>query len=444
MFLMLRQMSQISRLALPVGISRAGAYLLIMADTMMVGHFDTDQLAFMAMANAMVLIMFMTGTGMQIGTAVLTSQAIGARDREVLGQIWLASILFGFALGLISLVLCFIGDDIFIIIGQSPEISAGAAPILLISAAGLPGGLIFVGCTMFLEAMRRPLAGLVAMVLANLVNIFLNWLWIYSDYSWGDAGQAATAATSIVRWLAALFLVIYTLRQREVLDIILPQGLSGVFATMRKLRRLGYAFGAAQGMESIAFASLTFFAGYLGTRETATFAIVMNVIATCYMGAIGVTTATAVQVGQAVGAGAMADMRRAGWAGALVVTIYMGACALLIQIAAAPLAGLYTADATTFAAVVPALVISGMIYVPDGLQGVLMGALRGAGDVWLPTFLHLLAFLAVMVPATYYFAIIDGLGMTGLIYGTALGVATASIFLACRFYVYGQKHINRL
>ena len=82
--------------------------------------------------------------------------------------------------------------------------------------------------------------------------------------------------------------------------------------------------------------------------------------------------------------------------------------------------------------------------VADGAQGVLMGALRGAGDVWVPTALHLCSFLGVMVPAAGWFALRTELGTPGLMLGTFCGVTLAAVLLAGRFQLLSRRPVKRL
>jgi MATE family multidrug resistance protein len=123
------------------------------------------------------------------------------------------------------------------------------------------------------------------------------------------------------------------------------------------------------------------------------------------MGAVGIGTATAVRVGHAVGRGDRRDMAYAGWTGLATALAYAGTLALVVALLPAPLARLFTEDAAVLAIAVPTLLVASISLVPDSAQGVLMGALRGAGDVWVPTVMHLCSFAVVMVPAAVLLAL---------------------------------------
>ena len=431
-------MLEIAKLALPVSLSRAGMLALVIGDTVMIGRVGTDQLAHYALASAFFLILMMIGNGMLIGTAVLTSQAVGAKQTGQAGVVWRVGLAMALALGSAFWLLTLAGTPFFLAIGEPTDLARGAGRVLVYAGLGVPGAFVFIASSLFLESLRRPLPGFIAMVAANVVNVAAN-AWLLSR---GGGAEGAMLATSLSRWLAALALLVYVLKLSDRAAFNLTGPMTGWRVVTAKMARLGLALGIAQGLESIAFACLTFFAGYLGAVSIAAFTIVMNIIATAFMGAVGITTATVVQVGRAVGAGEA--VARAGWAGVLTVVFFMGAMALMVQTWAAPIGGLFTLDPALLAVVVPALAVAGIIFIPDGMQGVLMGALRGAGEAWVPTWLHLVAFAGVMIPASAYLALGTDLGVMGLVLGTAAGVTAAASVLGVRFFVIARRHVERV
>ena len=118
--------------------------------------------------------------------------------------------------------------------------------------------------------------------------------------------------------------------------------------------------------------------------------------------------------------------------------------AILINIFPFSLAGIFTDDPVLIAIIVPTLLVGSIILICDGAQGVLMGALRGAGDVWIPAALHLFAFLLVMVPTAGWLSLQTTLGTPGLMWGTLCGVTAAAILLAWRFHCISKRSIKRL
>ena len=131
-------------------------------------------------------------------------------------------------------------------------------------------GLVFVGSTLFLEAIRRPRIGLYLMIVANFANLLLNWLLIEGNMGLPAMGASgATLATAIVRWAALAAMIGYIVFFVDNSRYNIRGAMQDAWAIGRKLRGLGYPMGLAQGLESAAFASLTIFAGYLGASAIA-------------------------------------------------------------------------------------------------------------------------------------------------------------------------------
>ncbi|MDP6872544.1 MAG: MATE family efflux transporter [Alphaproteobacteria bacterium] len=432
----------IAKLALPVTVARTGMLVMVIVDVAMTGHFNSTELAYYGLGQAVYMVCMLIGVGMLVGTAVLCAQAVGADSLSECGVIWRVSALHALALGALFAGLAQGGGHFYQLFGYEAGLTQGAGRVLAILNFGLPGQLLFTATILFLESLNRPGPGLVIMIAANILNAALNWLLIGGDFGWG--GEGAAWASTIVRWLIALAAVIYILGMKNAASYNVAGPLHRGRELGRKLRRLGYPLGLAQGLESAAFASLTLFAGLLGAQAVASFQIVMNLVAFCFMAAIGVGTATAVHVGLAIGRGEQRQMMLSGWGGLFTIALFMGAMAIIMAVFPAHLVGLFTSDTDLLVVAVPTLLVAAATLITDGAQGVLMGALRGTGDVWIPSVLHLCSFLLVMVPSAYGFAIWAGLGTPGLMMGTFCGVTLAAILLAGRFHVIAKRPIRRL
>lgn len=439
------QFISIVRLAAPVSLSRVGMLMLLIVDVAMVGRADSTELAYFALANAVQLVLFLIGVGMMVGTAVLTAQAIGAGARHECGPIWRVAVMHALLLGIGFGLLTLLGEWFFLTTGQEAGLAAGAGGVIAWMGLGLPAGLIYVCSTLFLEALDRPRMGLAAMAVANLGNIGLNWLLIEGQAGWPAMGaEGAALATAAARWLAALILVLYILRQPAAAGYGVLGPLTGGRAIGRKLRRLGYPMGLAQGLESAAFGTLVLLAGQFGALAVAGYQIAFNVIAFAFMPAIGIGTATAVRVGNAIGARDRAAMAAAGWSGAVAVLLAMWAQAIVVFVMPVTIISIFTSDAAVIALTVPVLFVAGFTMLTDGVQAVMMGALRGAADVWVPTSIQLCSFFLVMVPAAAVFAFPLGLGTPGLMAGAFCGVTLSATLLCLRFRVVSRREVVRL
>lgn len=419
------------RLAGPVMASRAGLLVMASVDTVMAGRAGADQLAWYGIAITPQLACLLVGMGLLMGTVVLTAQTDGAGHPELCGRIWRLALLDAAVIGALFGALLLFGEPLLLLLGQQPSIAAGGGAVLAMFALGMPAILMYSATTLFLEGLGRPVPGMLVMALANLVNLALNWLLMFGPYELGAPGAAL--ATSLTRWLmlAALAGYVLLMPARNRYQILAP--LRGQWPLQRKLARLGWPMALSFGLENGAFFAAATFAGWQGASALAAWQIILNTMALIYMLAIGLATATAVRVGNAVGRLDRPGLASAGWVGLLIgIAIMLGLTPVLYG-ASDLIAGIYTADPAVIAIAAPGLAIGAWILVVDASQGILTGALRGAADIWAVLAIQLLSFWAICVPVCYLLGQALGYGVPGLLWGLFLGLAVAALLLVFRF-----------
>ena len=432
------------RLAIPVMLARAGLLLMVVTDSAMLGHYRTEALACYAAAAATQIVMILIGVGLLQGTVILVAQARGAGDNAVCGVYWRVSMVHGTVLGVAMALLCLPLGWILEATGQSPLIVFGGYRVLEMIAWGLPALMMWVVCSQFMEGLSRPLPGMLVMAGAVLLNALLNWVFIYGNLGGPEMGdRGAALATSMVRWLmfAALFVIVIRLPDARMLGLYGP--VAGFWKISKRLRRIGYPLGAARGLETAAFSALVLLAGHLGTASLGAYQIGYSLIALVFMCAIGTASASMVRVGNAVGRRNQTDVNRAGWAGVTLIAGLMALFAGPFFGLGGSLARIFSDDPAVLALAAPLLGICGLILVFDGTQAVLIGALRGVADVWVPPGLLLLSWWCITLPIAYLLAFVIGIGVDGLMWGILAGTLCASALLAARFLAVSQRPVAR-
>ncbi|WP_119460357.1 MATE family efflux transporter [Rhodospirillaceae bacterium SYSU D60014] len=432
-------------LAVPVMFARAGLVIMVTVDTVMTGRAGAQELAYYGIGLAPQLVMQTIGIGLLVGTVVLSAQADGAGETERCGRIWRLALILALGLGLFYAVALLWGEGILLLIGQTPDIAAGGGAVLRYFALGMPAILIFIATSAFLEGISRPRAGMVVSLGANLVNAGLNWIFIFGHLGAPAMGAAGAAlATSITRWLMVAALVGYVLTMRDAARFGVHVPLAGHWRMLRTLLLLGIPLAAAIGLETTAFAASTTFAGWMGTAPLAGFQIAFNTTALVYMLSIGLSTATAVRVANAIGRRDRVGLARAGWTGVGLAILLMLAVAVILNLTSGAIAAIYTDDIAVQAIAIPALGIVAWLVIADGAQGVLMGAMRGAGDVILPTAIYGLAFWGLAIPLAYGLGVAAGYGVPGLLWSLCVGLIVAMVLLALRFHFLSKQEIRAL
>ncbi len=427
----------IFRLAVPVMLTRLGILMFATIDTLMLGRLSAEELAYFAISVPPQVTVITVSYGLFSGTLVLIAQARGAGRLEEIGHVFKIASAMAVGLSLVVAWLLMPDEGVLLLLGQSPEIAAGGGRAVETFVIGLPAVLLAAVASTLLEAMGRPRVVLVTVIGGLALKFGLNW-WLL------EAGGAAAAnlATSIARWGMYLALLAYILLTPEIARLGLYTRVVGKKRLTLALLKLGLPSGLSQGLESSAFGAMTVFAGWLGAHALGSYQIALNLVAMAFMMALGLSTATSVHVGMAYGAGNRAAAESAGWLGTAMVSLYTAAIGVVFWIFHHDIAGLYASDPALVQAAGVAIVIAAFILVPDGLQGVLMGALRGFGDVNWPSAMHLVSFWVVTVPLAHHLAFARGWGTDGLLWGLVAGLACASVLLGARFAQVSRRPVG--
>jgi len=444
------------KLAGPVIVARAGILVLFTVDTVMVGQVGGEELAFLGLGMAIQGVIMLVCIGLLQGTMILSSQAYGADDFTTCGEVWRSGVYHALVLGLVLGLICLAGETLLTLFGQSPSLAAGGGSTSIHFGWGMPAMLLYVACSYFLESIQRPRVGMTVMLIVNILNFGLNGLLIFG---WGGTGLAmgadgAVIATSAVRWIAAFTMLGYILSlpwrlgddrfavwapwKKITHDAIRLSGALG-----RKMRNLGAATGMAYGLESAAFSSLVFMAGTIGPTALAAHQITNNAVALLVMASIGMAAATAVRVGNAVGRKDPAGVRMAGWVGLCLIAILLALPGLAMLLVPHGIASLYVKELEVLEIAQWTLLAAGVFIVADGMMNVAMGSLRGMGDVWVPMFMHIIAFWCVGVPVAWMSAFYYGLGAVGLQVGIGAAVFLSVGSQTLRFSIVSRRPIKR-
>lgn len=241
-------------------------------------------------------------------------------------------------------------------------------------------------------------------------------------------------ATTGVRFLMAALIVAYIWQLRDHRDLAIRLRPTGGWRDWQQQRRIGYGAGGSSAIESSAFTAMNLFAGLIGALSLGAFAITLNILATAFMVALGLGAATAVTVGNAHGRGDVRGMAIAGWTGLGITIVLLFAVGLFLYLAAPLLVSAYTADETLRALTVPIVAFLVFVLPLDGGQVVAAHALRGRSETWVPTAMHFVAYLAIMIPLGWYLAIGLSRGAIGLFEAIFYASVVSLALLSLRFW----------
>jgi MATE family multidrug resistance protein len=303
---------------------------------------------------------------------------------------------------------------------------------------------VFVVLRQSLQAMHRVAPIVVTIVVANLFNAVLNWVFVYGHLGSPALGVVGSAiATAISRWLMLLLLL--ALAWRELAAFFVPlRRESWEWPPVRDMLRIGIPIGAQQALEAGAFGAIGLLMGVLGATEMAAHQIAITLAALTFMVPLGVASAAAVRVGHAIGAGDDARAKEAIRAAYLCGVGFMSITAMLFLSFPRLLASAFTGDASVVALAAVLIPIAGVFQVFDGGQAVGAGVLRGAGDTTAPLVVMLASYWLVGVPVSAYLGFETELRARGLWWGFVVSLGAVALFLFLRIRRVFSKGVRRL
>jgi MATE family multidrug resistance protein len=400
-------------------------------DTIFVGRLGAEAIGAVSLGSAIYFAVAIFGKGLLLGLDTLVSQAFGAgRLREC--HRWLVQGTYlCLVLSPLAMIVLLGGVPSLGRIGVHPAVLAQALPFLRALTWGTLPLFLYAAFRRYLQGMGLVKPVMFALVSANAINAVGDWILIYGHFGVPALGVAGSGwATTIARTYMAGVLIVYALYH----DFRYPSGLRQVslrphVAQITRLIAIGLPAAVHVTLEVGVFAAATTLAGMLDPVALAAHHIVLDISSVTFMIPLGLASAGAVRVGQALGRGEPAAAGQAGWT-ALALGVAFMACAGLVMIALPrPLASLFTTDPAVIATAATLMLVAAAFQLFDGLQGVSTGTMRGAGDTHTPMFCNLIAHWGIGLPLGYLLGFTAGYGILGLWVGLALGLGTAGLYL---------------
>lgn len=435
-----QEITSLIELAWPVVISRVAIFSLAVVDTIMVGRYASDELAFLGIGLVPSSICILFIVGLLLGTMVKVSNHYGAGRYEDCGASWWRSLPLAFGLGLLALAICACGETLLTFLGQPPEIAKAGGRISFIMGLGMPLIALQITTGYFLEGINRVRPGMVIILIVNVANIYLNDILINGRMGFPELGAEGSAwATNIVRFMMMSMIVAYVWFMHDQQKYAVRKRPLRNPDASREQRRIGYAAGLSMGIENTAFSFLSIFAGMIGTLSLATHTITMNFFSLCFMLGLGVGTATAVRVGNANGAGNWRQVYRLGWIGLGTQFALMFPLTLCMIFYSDYIVAFYSSDKELTALGAKVLSFAAYAILLDAGQSLIAQSFRARGDNWSAPVIHFMSFGCLMIPVSYISGIYLERGVFGLYDGLFVGSLVALMLCLNRNIVLNRK-----
>jgi MATE family multidrug resistance protein len=245
--------------------------------------------------------------------------------------------------------------------------------------------------------------------------------------------NGAGYATLISRLIMPLIFLLIILN-RSYLRVFFDAAKSATFdwVKIRRMSSIGLSIGMQMVIEILAFAIGAIMLGWISKESLAGHQVAIGMAGMTYMISFGLASGTTIRVSHAFGDRNREELKHSVFASLHIVIAFMSVMGLLFVLLRNQLPLLFTSDPEVIKVAAGLLIVGAFFQIFDGLQVVLLGALRGMADVRIPLLIAFFSYLIVSLPISYLFAFVFNFGYSGVWMGFVFGLSTAAILFGFR------------
>jgi len=424
-------------------VGQLGQILVSVADSIMVGKFlGTIPLAAISLAVSILIIPMVFAIGVAFGLTPLIAGADGKDNPAEAVKYFKNGLVLNSILGLLVYGVLAIFAQFAHLLGQDERVVSEAMPYLHIVGFSIVPMMAFFAFKQFAEGLSDTKAGMRVSLVANLLNILLNYPLITGWGPFPELGLAGAAVSTLgTRFLMVAGMAIYIRKHKKFVAYwSYWRSTEITWRSIRDILAIGVPSGLQLVFEAGAFAMSGVIVGMIGPVQQAAHQIALNIASVSYMMVSGLGAAATIRVGNQLGKRDIPMLRLAGQSLFHLTLAMMFVTMILLIGLRHLLPEFYSSDPEVLQYTAVLMIAAGIFQLPDGLQATTLGALRGVQDVNIPTIIAFVAYWVIAVPMCYYLGITEKMGPLGVWIGLTLGLLLASIALYWRF----QHKVRRI
>jgi multidrug resistance protein, MATE family len=430
-----KEMHRLMALAWPVMLAHFQWLALNLIDTAMVGHYSTTELAYLGAARILNWSWFAISMGLISGVTVYVARADGAKTPLLCGAVLRQGMVYASLIALAGILFMLVlGEPLLRLADLPPDMAAGGGSFARIYALCYLPSLIATCGNYFLEGISRPRPVMIISLITLPINAAFNWLFIYGNAGLPPMGaNGAAVGTVLAVLIGSVLTLAYLWGMADRARYGIGQSWQGAWRDGRELRAFGIVPGIASGMEMAGFAVLSALAATMGAVTAAAFQAIFSLHILSLTVTMGMTSATAVRVGNAVGAREPDEIARRGWLACAMAALSVGCIALIYLAVPGWSLHFFTSDQEMLDLAARMLVILAPFLIFDGAQFTLLFALRAAGDQVVAGWLQISGFCLTMSLVAWLLVHKFNAGPMALPIALAAGCVVAFILMALRW-----------
>ncbi|WP_375239280.1 MATE family efflux transporter [Aurantibacter sp.] len=440
------------QLSAPVMLGMLGHTFVSFIDNIMVGQIGTAELAAVSLGNSFMFIAISIGIGFSTAITPLIAEAHSANNFKEGKSAFKHGLFLCTVLGIVLFLTLYFAKPLMYVMDQPLEVVELALPYLDIVAFSLVPLIVFQAFKQFSDGLSLTKYPMYATLLANIINVILNYLLIFGKFGCPELGIVGAGIGTLISRFVMLWFMWFVLKQKEKSKAYVTS-IKLFTLSKQKLNKI-IALGAPSAMqmffEVAIFTSAIWLSGLLGKNHQAANQIALNLSSMTFMVAMGLGVAAMIRVGNQKGLKQYFELRRIAISIFLFGFIFAVVFCLLFLIFNTSLPKIYVdfkdivnaLDNFEVVKIASQLLIAAAIFqISDSLQVIVLGALRGLQDVKIPTLITFISYWLIGFPISWFLGKEDMYGSFGIWLGLLAGLSSAAILLFIRFHYLTKRLI---
>ncbi|WP_245931955.1 MATE family efflux transporter [Marinomonas aquiplantarum] len=442
-------LKEVLHLLFPMVLTMTLELSISVVDTIMLGHYDALHLAAVGLASSLWMPIGCFLIGATFGLTPLVTRHLHGRQPKLVNLYMSQAVGLSVVLGFVAILLTvFLLPHFARMMATEPETRDVSVAYLYIFAPALPMLALMTAYKNLFEAAGRPGFPLMVASTGLLLNILFNYVLIFGRFGFPEMGaKGAAIASCLSLYLAVFFFVVYDkfwnkhpLFTRIVWRYVRQFGI---------LLNVGMPAGFAFAFEVGLFSSMTWLISSFGDLALGSGQIVMSYTSFLFTPMMAMSAVTAIVVAKAMSKegvdGVMTRLR-------VIVMLGLGyvcSCFVITQLFNEQIPYLYSSNEDVVALAASILLISSCYQLPDMLQTVFTGALRGFRDTRSSMIAFGVSLFGLSMPLgfwlSHYSPWSETLSLRGFYIGLGAGLTLLAGILILRFrYVLNRYKGKRI
>ena len=426
-------------LGVPIIIGQLGNLILNFADTLMIGHHSTKELAAAAFVNNMFTLVIIFAVGFTYAITALVGTLYGQEKTHRIGELMKSAVAANTCMAVFLSAIMWVLYINLGNLGQPEELLPLMRSYFVIQLVSLPFVCWFNTFRQFTDGITDTRVAMWILIGGNIMNVFGNWVLIYGHLEMGLVGAGlSTMISRIIMAIVMVSIFIFSKRYKEYRKGWRQGSINRT--DFKQVTVLGLPLALQMGMETAAFSLSSLMVGWFGTTALAAHQVMLTISQLGYMIYYGLAAAVAVRISNFMGQRDYTAVKRTATAGIHLVFFLAMLTSIPVFIFRYSIGGLFT-DSSEVVSMVSMTIIPFMIYqFGDGMQCNYANAMRGIAVVKPLIWIAFVAFFIVSLPLGYLFGVVMNYQLIGIWYAFPFGLTTAGLL----YYVYYQKGLKRI